>query len=346
MCRRLCRRPAEHPHLPRLPGHARGPPGAEPRCDRGHRPHRPGAVLRDPAVQQVRPQELSLPRPPQRLPDLPVRPAPLHGRVPRGHDRRPGQAHRHPARAPRGGHCQDDPRRRRQPDRFQPRRRAAHGDRHRVGPAYGGGGLRVPHPPAHDPPLPGREHGEHGGGRHALRGERLHPPARRRGPGDQGGGQEPELFSLGAAGDEYEVERQARVLGGAAGTGDHGLGRALPTHGVPALEGRGAGLPLLSRAGHPRSTPTREWVEGLPPSRAPDAKRVRLVAEYGLRADDAALLVEDRAVADWFEEAVAEAGGDVSPRRWRTGHLARSSASCARGIEIGASRPPPRTWPR
>jgi aspartyl-tRNA(Asn)/glutamyl-tRNA(Gln) amidotransferase subunit B len=64
------------------------------------------------------------------------------------------------------------------------------------------------------------------------------------------------------------------------------------------------------------------WVEqlraGLP--ELPDAKKARFVAEYGLRAEDAGVLVAERATADYFEQA---AGGrdPRSAANWVMGDL-------------------------
>jgi aspartyl-tRNA(Asn)/glutamyl-tRNA(Gln) amidotransferase subunit B len=72
---------------------------------------------------------------------------------------------------------------------------------------------------------------------------------------------------------------------------------------------------------------SREWVEELRARlpELPDAKKARFVAEYELSEYDADLLVEDRAVADYYEAAVA-AVGKVTPKviaNWVTGELFR-----------------------
>ncbi len=142
---------------------------------------------------------------------------------------------------------------------------------------------------------------------------------------------------------EYEVERQARVLEGGGRVEQVTMGwdeRSRRTVFQRSKE-EAQDYRYFPEPDIPPLYPTREWVEGLRAAlpELPDAKRVRLVAEYGLRADDAALLVEDRAVADWFEEAVAEAGGDVAPQavaNWTLGEVFRLLREG--GIEIGASR--------
>ena len=65
-----------------------------------------------------------------------------------------------------------------------------------------------------------------------------------------------------------------------------------------------------------------EWVERLRAElpELPDAKKARFVAEYGLRPEDAGVLVAERATAEYFEK-VAAAGG-ATRRRRRTGSWA------------------------
>jgi aspartyl-tRNA(Asn)/glutamyl-tRNA(Gln) amidotransferase subunit B len=69
------------------------------------------------------------------------------------------------------------------------------------------------------------------------------------------------------------------------------------------------------------------WVEEIRAQlpELPDAKYGRFVKEYGLSADDASVLVADRAVADYFEAALQQRGGQ-NPKvvcNWLTGELFR-----------------------
>ncbi len=69
----------------------------------------------------------------------------------------------------------------------------------------------------------------------------------------------------------------------------------------------------------------REWVDEIAKRlpELPDAKRERFVEQYGLERRPASVLVEDRDVADYFEEAVALAEG-VAPAQvanWVSGEL-------------------------
>ncbi len=73
----------------------------------------------------------------------------------------------------------------------------------------------------------------------------------------------------------------------------------------------------------------------------PDARRTRFVAEYGLSAQDAEALTDDRGVADYFERAVAAAGGRVTPKdvaNWITGELFRLLKETGKSLESAAAR--------
>jgi aspartyl-tRNA(Asn)/glutamyl-tRNA(Gln) amidotransferase subunit B len=68
----------------------------------------------------------------------------------------------------------------------------------------------------------------------------------------------------------------------------------------------------------------------------PDAKLRRFVDEYGIRADDAAILTASRALADYFEAVVAAtAAGPPIAANWITGELA--GALNRDGLDIGDS---------
>ena len=71
---------------------------------------------------------------------------------------------------------------------------------------------------------------------------------------------------------------------------------------------------------------SREWVEELRTQlpELPDAKHARLVADYGLSDYDAEVLVADKAVADYYEIAVAASAADPKTvANWVTGELFR-----------------------
>jgi len=65
----------------------------------------------------------------------------------------------------------------------------------------------------------------------------------------------------------------------------------------------------------------REIEESLP--ELPDIKRERFISEYGLPEYDADLLTSERAVADWFEDAVRSGGSPKSVSNWMMGELMR-----------------------
>lgn len=70
------------------------------------------------------------------------------------------------------------------------------------------------------------------------------------------------------------------------------------------------------------------WIEEVKANlpELPDVRRDRFMAGYGLGRYDASLLVEDRAVADYYERAVKAAGNTLSPKlvaNWVTGELFR-----------------------
>ena len=60
---------------------------------------------------------------------------------------------------------------------------------------------------------------------------------------------------------------------------------------------------------------------GLP--ELPDARRGRFVSEYGLPEYDADLLTSEKAVAEWFEEAVKSGGQPKTVSNWMMGELMR-----------------------
>ena len=71
----------------------------------------------------------------------------------------------------------------------------------------------------------------------------------------------------------------------------------------------------------------------------PDDKRHRFIDEYGIRPDDAAILVVSKATADYFEQAAAAADAPAQGvANWVIGDL--SGALNKEGLEIEASRIP------
>lgn len=73
-----------------------------------------------------------------------------------------------------------------------------------------------------------------------------------------------------------------------------------------------------------------------------DAKRERLVTRVGIRPQDANLLTDDRAIAEYFERAVHAAQGKVTPQtiaNWIIGEVFRLLGES--GVEIGQSKVSP-----
>src|SRR5512136_1770370 len=130
-------------------------------------------------------------------------------------------------------------------------------------------------------------------------------------------------------GTAYELARQAQVL-------DEGGRVVQETRGWD--EQRGVTVPQRSKEQaedyryfpEPDLPPLiveRAWVEKIRAQlpELPDAKIDRFVKEYGLSADDAAVLVAERAVADYFEATLRQARGK-NPKavcNWLTGELFR-----------------------
>ncbi len=72
----------------------------------------------------------------------------------------------------------------------------------------------------------------------------------------------------------------------------------------------------------------------------PDARRRRFEHQYGLPAQDAALLTTERAIADYFESAVAAANGHAPKQvaNWITGELFRLLNDSGEAIGAAAAR--------
>jgi aspartyl-tRNA(Asn)/glutamyl-tRNA(Gln) amidotransferase subunit B len=83
-----------------------------------------------------------------------------------------------------------------------------------------------------------------------------------------------------------------------------------------------------------------DWVAelraGLP--ELPAAKRARFIQAYGLSVYDVRVLTAERAVADWYEEAVAAGAGRASPKaiaNWTTGEVFRLLRDSGRALATG-----------
>jgi len=128
----------------------------------------------------------------------------------------------------------------------------------------------------------------------------------------------------------FEIERQSRILdeGGRVRQVTMGWDEA---HNRTVFQRSKEGSADYRYFPEPDLPPlqfTQAWIEemrGRLPE-LPDAKRVRFIADYGLKADVADLLTEDRAVADYFEDAVRAGKGTVEPptiANWIVGEVFR-----------------------
>jgi aspartyl-tRNA(Asn)/glutamyl-tRNA(Gln) amidotransferase subunit B len=72
-------------------------------------------------------------------------------------------------------------------------------------------------------------------------------------------------------------------------------------------------------------TVDEKWTEDIRATlpELPDAKRERFISEYGLPEYDADLLTSERALADWYEEAVKSGGQPKAVSNWMMGELMR-----------------------
>lgn len=138
----------------------------------------------------------------------------------------------------------------------------------------------------------------------------------------------------------YEIERQSKLV-------DRGESVIQQTMGFNETSGQTYTQRIKETADDYRYFPepdlppvyvSREWVETvramLP--ELPEAKRDRFVSVLGLSAKDADVLVADKAVADWYESALAAGGEAKSVANWVTGEIFRLMNNA--GIEIGAMK--------
>ena len=143
---------------------------------------------------------------------------------------------------------------------------------------------------------------------------------------------------------EYEMRRQIEV---------YESGGTIPQQTMGWDEARGVTVPQRGKEQahdyryfpEPDLPPLeidREWVEELRAQlpELPEAKHARFIADYGLSAYDAGVLVADKAVADYYEAAVA--AGTIAPRmvaNWINGALFRLMKET--GQEINAVKVSP-----
>ncbi|NPV09214.1 MAG: Asp-tRNA(Asn)/Glu-tRNA(Gln) amidotransferase subunit GatB [Anaerolineae bacterium] len=129
---------------------------------------------------------------------------------------------------------------------------------------------------------------------------------------------------------EYEIERQARVLdsGGQVERVTVGWDEARGVTVVQRTKEEAHDYRYFPEPDLPALEVGRDWVEELRERlpELPDARAERLSRQYGLSAYDAAVLTEERELADYYEDAVATAGDAGRAKalaNWITGPLFR-----------------------
>jgi aspartyl-tRNA(Asn)/glutamyl-tRNA(Gln) amidotransferase subunit B len=84
-----------------------------------------------------------------------------------------------------------------------------------------------------------------------------------------------------------------------------------------------------------------KWIEEIRASlpELPDVKRERFISEHGLSEQDAALLTEERAMADWFEEAVKAGAKPKAAANWIMTELLKLLNQDGKTIEQSPLKP-------
>jgi aspartyl-tRNA(Asn)/glutamyl-tRNA(Gln) amidotransferase subunit B len=128
----------------------------------------------------------------------------------------------------------------------------------------------------------------------------------------------------------YEIERQTRVLnaGGVIEQVTMGWDENRNVTVLQRTKEGDTGYRYFPEPDLPPLELDLAWIEeiraGLP--ELPDAKIRRYTADFDLTPDEARVLADDRATAEYFDSVVAAAGGDVTPKlisNWIVGELFR-----------------------
>ncbi|HSB52098.1 MAG TPA: Asp-tRNA(Asn)/Glu-tRNA(Gln) amidotransferase subunit GatB [Dissulfurispiraceae bacterium] len=142
---------------------------------------------------------------------------------------------------------------------------------------------------------------------------------------------------------EYEIRRQVRIL-------DEGSAVVQETRLWDVASGTTQSMRSKEEAHDYRYFPepdlvplevTAEWVDDIRASlpELPDEKRGRFIESYRLPEYDAETLTSERALADWFEEAVRSGGQPKAVSNWIMGDLMRVLNEDNRAIEECPLRP-------
>jgi aspartyl-tRNA(Asn)/glutamyl-tRNA(Gln) amidotransferase subunit B len=136
---------------------------------------------------------------------------------------------------------------------------------------------------------------------------------------------------------DYEIERQIDVV-------EHGGRVVQETRLFDSAQGRTYSMRSKEEAHDYRYFPEpdlpplvidaarRDRIAATQPE-LPEARKERLIGEYGLPAYDADLLTETRGLADYFEQAARQSGNAKAASNWIMGELLRTMKERAIGIE-------------
>ena len=139
---------------------------------------------------------------------------------------------------------------------------------------------------------------------------------------------------------EYEIERQTRILqrGGQVEQVTMGWDESREVTVVQRTKEEAHDYRYFPEPDLPPLEVGRKWVADLAARvvELPDVRRARFEAQYGLSRYDADLLTTERAVADFFEEAIAAGRRELTPKsvaNWITGPV--FGLMNERGLTIG-----------
>jgi aspartyl-tRNA(Asn)/glutamyl-tRNA(Gln) amidotransferase subunit B len=150
---------------------------------------------------------------------------------------------------------------------------------------------------------------------------------------------------------EYEIRRQTQVLnaGGSVRRETRGWDEAKEVTVVQRSKEHAEDYRYFPEPDLPPLAISRGWVQQIEATMTelPDVRRRRFISQYELTPYDAGLLTEERALADYFERAVAAGTSKgVSPKasaNWITGDLFHLLHAV--NTEISASKVPPEQIP-
>jgi aspartyl-tRNA(Asn)/glutamyl-tRNA(Gln) amidotransferase subunit B len=142
---------------------------------------------------------------------------------------------------------------------------------------------------------------------------------------------------------EFEIARQGALLerGGRVAPEtrlwDHAAGETLPMRSKEEADD----YRYFPEPDLPPLVLAQAWIDGLRETQPelPDARRLRLAADYGLPAYDAAILTQSPGLAAYFEATAAEAGNAKAASHWIIGDLTRKLKETGARIEQAGVTP-------